>query len=155
MKFPTVCMGTLALTGALSVTQNDVRGLCQFRTVYLHLQQHKKVMCGRCCRLPFHIFWGIIKNISNVINHTEIRFTQRGVVDGHTKVFVDLTLCGGHLCNISILCVYASENAIDNIRIHMWHFQIVKIPEYSALLSFYDIIYHIQAVFVSPISHII
>ena len=107
-------MGTLALTGALSVTQNDVRGLCKFRTVYLHLQQHKKVMCGRCCRLPFHIFWGIIKNISNVINHTEIRFTQRGVVDGHTKVFVDLTPCDGHFA-IFPYSVSMPEKALEKM----------------------------------------
>ena len=43
MKLPTVCLVALALIDTVSVPQNDEKGLCRFRTVWLHLRQYRKL----------------------------------------------------------------------------------------------------------------
>ena len=118
-KFPTVCLGALTLTGIIAVPKNDVN-FCVSSRYFGHIfSSIKKVVCGQCCRLPFHLFWDIIKHLSNIIYHGEFNFTHTGVVFGHPKAFVDLTLCDDHFWNTSILCIIVSENARYNVGINM------------------------------------
>ena len=113
----------------------------------------KEVACVRFCLFPSHVFWEFIKHFSNVIDHREIYFTRKVVVDGHPKVLMDITPCDGHFCNISIFCIKSSKNARNNVGINMRRFQVINIPEYGALFSFGNFFHHKPIIFVSLVAH--
>ena len=122
----------------------------QFRRI---LGNIKKVVCIRCCWLPFYVFWYFINHISNVIDHREFYCTWIGAVNGRPKVIVVLTLCDGYFCNISIFCINFSKNARYSVLINRKNLQVVNIPEYGALFTFEKFVHHIPIIFVSLAYH--
>ena len=43
MILTTLCLGVRSFTGTVAAPQNDEKGLCRFRTVWLHLRQYRKL----------------------------------------------------------------------------------------------------------------
>ena len=126
MTLPAVCLDVLSFTGIIVAPQSDERGLRWSGIVWLHIPQYKKLVCVRCLWLKLNVFWDVIKHLSNLVNHVEYYFTWWGLGNGHHEIFMYFTPRDGHFRNISIFWINVGKNAVENVRINMWHLQVVN-----------------------------
>ena len=68
---------------------------------------------------PIHIHRCFIENDLHIVIHLDNNFAWYAEMEGHPKVFMDLTMCDSQWCNFSISFVQVSNKLIQHCVTHM------------------------------------
>ncbi len=94
------------------------------------------------------MFWELFQHRGNIVPHVNGDLTFNTVVKFHPQVLVNLSTSYLDISNRSV-CL---PNPFNEVSYHIWvnmtHFQIIHMPAYGELISFYHLVCHAWVVWI-------